>query len=374
MKYPNEWQGAIPESLLQVRAGQGVITVNAFHSLAWVEHFGRPVWKPFDKLQVRDVACGTGEGTLASALVHTGAQFLIADDDAESLAQAREYAAKLELPNVHFAADDVNGETEVPADILLCSRPLNQIESFPEKLREWATYLAIGGFMELQCDTDPAANGVKAARERINQRIETENKSLVDALLMEPLEKASAGEWTVPYFADILEAAGLKVFAFLHPRMYDPLSYFPDAGEELKQRFQDLSLLKKARLAEIMAGGIRRHTLLCVPVSDSRRMPRMSDPDLRSLIPFRSPYAEIRQENGQVFFQLERWALPLNDAVPMGEVCAPESMGAVYAAIDGKKSFEQLHRRFLPMSWDVFLHFMTLLEENGLLHLHREGK
>jgi len=374
MKYPNEWQGAIPESLLQVKAGQGVITVNAYHSLAWVEHFGRPVWKPFEKLQVRDVACGTGEGTLASALVHTGAQYLIADDDVESLAQAREYAAQLELPNVRFAGDELDGAAEIPADILLCTRPLNQIEALPEKLRQWATHLAIGGVMELQCDTDPATNGIKAARERINQRIETESQTLLDALLREMQTEQPVGEWTVSYFNEIFEAAGLKVFAFLHPKMYDPATYFPEADEALKQRLQEFSLVEQAQLAEIMAGGIRRHTVLCVPVSDTRRMPRLSDADLRSLIPFRSPYAEIRHENGQVFFQLERWALPLNEAVSMGEVCAPESMGAVYAAIDGKKSFEQLHRRFLPMSWDVFRHFMTLMDENGLLHLHREGK
>ena len=56
MKYPNEWQGLVPESLHQVRAGKGQVTVNAYHSLAWIEHFGFPVWKPFEKLQVRDMA------------------------------------------------------------------------------------------------------------------------------------------------------------------------------------------------------------------------------------------------------------------------------------------------------------------------------
>ena len=134
------------------------------------------------------------------------------------------------------------------------------------------------------------------------------------------------------------------------------------------------SLVEQATLAEILAGGIRRHTLLCVPKEDTRRMPKIDDANLRSLIPFRSPYAELRRTEGQIFFQVERWALPINDAVPMGEVCAPESMGAIYAAIDGKKTFEQLHRRFLPLPWDVFLHFMTLLAENGFAAYPQGGE
>lgn len=371
MKYPDEWQGAIPESLQQVKAGNGQVTVNSFHSLAWVEHFGFPVWKPFEQLQVRDVACGTGENSLVSALVHTGAQYLLMDADPESLMQAREYADQLELTNVKFADD--NGESIAAADILLCTRPLNQIDDLPAKLREWVAQLAPGGVIELQCDTDPTTNGIKAAREQINHRIENEAYTLVDSTWAELQAAKSAGEWTVPYLEALLAEAGLKILTFLHPQMYDPQVYLPEAGDLLQAKLQGSSMLEQAKLAEILAGSIRRNTFLCVPQDDERRMPQMSDRNIKSVIPFRSPYADIRRENGQVSFQLERWALPLNDAVPMGEVCAPESMSAIYAAIDGKKTFEQLHRRFLPLPWDVFWHFMTLLTENGLLHLHREA-
>ena len=379
MKYPDEWQGTIPESLQQVKAGKGQVTVNSFHSLAWVEHFGFPVWKPFEKLTIHDVACGTGESALVSALVHTGAQYLLADADAESLAQSRLYAEQLGLGNVRFAADTTTNEGEAAdetnlADIILCTRPLNQIDNLADQLREWSSQLAAGGIIELQCDTDPVANGIKAARERINQRIETENQTLVDSVWVELQSAEKPGDWTIPFLTTLVESAGLKILAFLHPQMYDPQVYLPEAGELLQQRLQEASLIEQAILAEILAGGIRRHTILCVPLSDKRRMPTLGDADLRSLIPFRSPYAELRRENGQVFFQVERWALPINDAVPMGEVCAPESMAAIYSAIDGKKTFEQLHRRFLPLSWDVFLHFIKLLAENGLLHLHREEK
>ena len=368
MKYPNEWQGSVPESLHQVRAGKGQVTVNAYHSLAWIEHFGFPVWKPFEKLQVIDVACGTGESSIVSALVHTGAQYLLTDDDEECLLQAREYAEALALTNVKFEVDGEKG------DIVLCTRPLNQIGDLPTQLKKWTSQLAPGGVIELQCDTDPVSNGIKAARERINQRIETESKTLVDSVWIELQSAEKPGDWTIPYLTALVESAGLKILAFLHPQMYDPRVYLPEAGELLQQRLQGSSLIEQATLAEILAGGIRRHTILCVPLDDKRRMPTLDDADLRSLIPFRSPYAELRRENGQVFFQVERWALPINDAVPMGEVCAPESMAAIYSAIDGKKTFEQLHRRFLPLPWDVFLHFMKLLAENGLLHLHREEK
>ena len=369
MKYPDEWQGTIPESLQQVKAGTGQVTVNSFHSLAWVEHFGFPIWKPFEKLQVYDVACGTGENAIVSALVHTGAQYLLTDADAESLAQARDYTEQLSLTNVQFAETDVK-----QADIILYTRPLNQIDDLVAQLRNWSSKLASGGVIELQCDTDPTSNGIKAARERINHRIETESQTLVDSVWVELQSADKPGEWTIPFLTTLVEGAGLKILAFLHPQMYDPRVYLPEAGELLQQRLQGASLIEQAMLAEILAGGIRRHTILCVPLDDKRRMPTLDDADLRSLIPFRSPYAELRRENGQVFFQVERWALPINDAVPMGEVCAPESMAAIYSAIDGKKTFEQLHRRFLPLPWDVFLHFMKLLAENGLLHLHREEK
>lgn len=379
MKYPDEWQGTIPESLHQVKAGKGQVTVNSFHSLAWVEHFGFPVWKPFEKLQVHDVACGTGESAIVSALVHTGAHYLLTDADAESLAQAKDYAERLALNNVKFAVDGENGNAEAAAetkqaDIILCSRPLNQIDDLGAQLQEWSSKLAPGGVIELQCDTDPVSNGIKAARERINHRIEIENQTLVDSAWVELQSSEKPSEWTIPFLTTLVESAGLKILAFLHPQMYDPRVYLPEAGELLQQRLQGSSLIEQATLAEILAGGIRRHTILCVPFDDKRRMPVLDDANLRSLIPFRSPYAELRRESGQVFFQVERWALPINDAVPMGEVCAPESMAAIYSAIDGKKTFEQLHRRFLPLPWDVFLHFMKLLAENGLLHLHREEK
>ena len=379
MKYPDEWQGTIPESLHQVRAGQGQVTVNAYHSLAYVEHFGFPVWKPFEKLQVHEVACGTGENAIVSALVHSGSQYLLADADAESLAQSRLYVEQLGLSNVCFAVDKTTNDGETAAetklaDIILCTRPLNQIDDLVAQLRDWSSKLAPGGVIELQCDTDPASNGIKAARERINHRIEAENQTLVDSVWVELQSSEEAGAWTIPYLTALVESAGLKILAFLHPQMYDPQVYLPEAGELLQQRLQGTSLIEQATLAEILAGGIRKHTILCVPADDTRRMPTIDDSDLRTLIPFRSPCAEIRRENGQVFFQVERWALPINDAVPMGEVCAPESMAAIYSAIDGKKTFEQLHRRFLPLSWDVFLHFMKLLAENGLLHLHREEK
>ena len=241
-------------------------------------------------------------------------------------------------------------------------------------LRAGLAKLAPGGIMELQCDTDPSVNGVKAARERINRRIEEEKMSLVEAAWQELQGRAAPGEWTVPFLQEQIEAAGWKVFEFLHPQMYDPRSYLPEGGEAMEEKLRETSRQDTARLAEILAGGIRRHTVLCLPQAERRRIPQMADEDARALIPFRSPYADVRRENGQIFFQAERWALPVNDAVPMGEVCAPEAMGAVFAAIDGKKNFEQLHRRFLPMSWDVFWHFMTLLAENGLLYLHREAK
>ncbi len=369
MKYPDEWQGTVPESLYQVKVGTGQVTVTSFHSLAWIEHFGFPAWKPFEKLQIHDVACGTGESAIVSALVHTGAQYLLTDADAESLAQAKDYAERLGLINVQFTDTD-----EKQADIILCSRPLNQIDDLVNQLITWSSKLAPGGVIELQCDTDPGSNGIKVARERINQRIETESQTLVDSVWVELQSAEKPGEWTIPFLTTLVEGAGLKILAFLHPHMYDPRVYLPEAGELLQQRLQGTSLIEQAMLAEILAGGIRKHTILCVPLDDKRRMPTLDDAALRSLIPFRSPYAELRRENGQVFFQVERWALPINDAVPMGEVCAPESMAAIYSAIDGKKTFEQLHRRFLPLSWDVFLHFMKLLAENGLLHLHREEK
>jgi ubiquinone/menaquinone biosynthesis C-methylase UbiE len=344
------------------------VTVNAFHSLAWIEHFGFPVWKPFEKLQVIDVACGTGESSIVSALVHTGTQYLLTDDDAESLIQAKEYAEALALTNVKFGVDGEKG------DIVLCTRPLNQIGDLPAQLKIWMSQLASGGVIELQCDTEPASNGIKEARERINHRIETERQALVDSVWIELQSTETPCEWTVPYLTALVESAGLKILAFLHPQMYEPRVYLPEAGELWQQKLQGASLIEQATLAEILAGGIRRHTILCVPFDDKRRMLTPEDANVKSLIPFRSPYAELRRENGQVFFQVERWALPINDAVPMGEVCAPESMAAIYAAIDGKKTLEQLHRRFLPLSWDVFMHFMKLLAENGLLHLHREGK
>lgn len=374
MKYPDEWQGTIPEILFQVKGGQKIMTINAYHSLGWIQHFGMPVWKTFDALQVIDVACGSGEGTLASALVHHGAQYMLVEAEADSLVQAKEYAEKLVLPNVQFASLSDLTTRGFSGDIVLCSRPLNQIADLETQLLQWVTLLVDGGVLQLQWDTDPVSNGVMAARRRINQRMDEDELTLVDALLLELNTAPLLISESIFGFEKILEAIGLKFFSFLHPSMYDPVSYFSEVDETTKQKLQSLSYMEKVKLAEIMAGKIRRHTVLCVPRNDSRRMPRLNDPDYRTLIPFRSPYAELRQEADQIVFHVERWSLPINEAVNFGEVCVPAAMGAIYSAIDGKKTLEQLHRRFLPLPWDVFMQFMRLLDENGLLHLHKEDK
>ena len=368
MKYPDEWQGSVPEGIFEVKAGRGQITVPAFFSLAWIGHFGMPEWKPFERLQVKDVACGTGESALVSALAHPAARYFLSDDDAESLATAKEYSAAMELANVSF------DETTEKMDVLFATRPLNQVKRLSQRLKAWGKELSAGGVFEICCDTDPDKSGVTQLRQRILTRMQQTGDSLVD-VLQEALDAEPAAKtWTTLYLAELVEKANLAVLTFMHPQMYDPLAYFNEPGEAFIKWSKTLTVAQRAWLAEVLAGSMTRHTVLCIPKGDARRMPQLDDANYRSLVPFRSPFAERRIEEGTLRLKVDQWTLPINEVVSLGEVQAPLEMETIFLSIDGKRTFEQLHRRFLPMSWDVFWHLMTLLHQNGLIHLHREAK
>ena len=104
-------------------------------------------------------------------------------------------------------------------------------------------------------------------------------------------------------------------------------------------------------------------------------MPLITDAEAAGYIPHPSPYAKVEPvDEGRYLFSLNRQQLLLHPGLVAEDIETPAEMVRVFQAINGMATFEQIYRRFLPLSWDVFWHFMNLLAENGLITLHREAK
>ena len=133
--------------------------------------------------------------------------------------------------------------------------------------------------------------------------------------------------------------------------------------------------MEKAWLAEVLVGQPIRHHLVLIPAEVAEAMPKLTDKEAAGYIPHPSPYVKVDQAGeGRYLFRLDRQHLLLHPALSLEDIEAPTEMVRVFQGINGMVTFEQLHRKFLPLSWEVFWHFMNLLAENGLITLHREAK
>ncbi|MDZ7714404.1 MAG: class I SAM-dependent methyltransferase [Rhodovibrio sp.] len=84
-----------------------------------------------------------------------------------------------------------------------------------------------------------------------------------DAELVDLLLHARDRSYTVPEFADLLDAGGLRPAAFLEPARYDPATYLNDP--KLLQPLAEMGLVERAAFAERLTGTMKKHIAYAVP-------------------------------------------------------------------------------------------------------------
>ena len=374
MLYPDAWKGTLPPELKQVAEAGGKLQLNVATdlSLEFFFFFLFPVWLHTPKMKVLDAACGTGETIALQAVRYPHTAIVATDEDEESLAMAKNYIAELGLANVSYepaAAEQYN--------VIECSRPLNQIENAAVFLTGLRQRLANPGVVSVYAEAvfgGPRFEALQAAAVslRTADATEAELQNSITEILTVLDAPAEPGLWNIPDLAQLTAEAGFRIAALIHPDNYEPARFIESPA--LQKLTSNLSVVEKAWLTEVMLGQSLRHRLVLVPAENDTVMPQMVDAEAARYIPHPSPYAKVEPaEGGRYQFSLNRQHLLLHPALASEAIEAPQEMVRIFQAINGMATFEQIYRRFMPMSWDVFWHFMNLLAENGLITLHREA-
>lgn len=366
-KYPDQWQGEIPEEIKSVVGGQASMTINIYSCLEYLQHLAYPVYKPLEGLKVWDPACGTGESLLAMAAKYPQLSFTAGDSSAEALAQAGQYAEELELKNVVF----LSGPPEqADFDFILPTRPLQHIDDLPGFLENIQAKLADEGLLLIHSYTGSQPEENLYLQDRVadlkaGSLNEEEARELIRELLEWPLKDHIDG---LRECNQMMERAGFKFLYGLHPRTYEPARYLLNADIEL---FAGLSPVDRAYLAEQLSRRILRHSLLYSQSGYQFEMLSFYDPKAAKYIPHLSPYAGSGQVDGRQTAGLRRQFLMLEKEMEVQDLSLPPELFRVLPAIDGKKNCEQLHRRFLPLPWEHFWELIQACWEEEIIYLHR---
>ena len=374
MLYPDAWKGTLPPELKQVAESGGKLQLNvaADLSLEFLAHLVFPVWLHTPNMRLLDAACGTGETVALQAVRYPHTAIAAQEGEAESLELAKGYVAELGLNNVTFEPEE-----EATYDIIESSRPLNQLPEAKSFLQQLRRKLANPGVVSVSAEAvfgGPRFEAMQAAAGllRTAESSEAELQNAIAEILTVLDAPAEPGLWNIPDLAQLTAEAGFRIVALIHPHNYEPARFIESPA--LQKLTAHLSVVEKAWLTEVMLGQSLRHRLVLVPAENAAAMPQMGDAEAARYIPHPSPYAKVEPSaGGRYQFSLNRQHLLLHPAIASEAIEAPQEMVRIFQAVNGMATFEQIYRRFMPMSWDVFWHFMNLLAENGLITLHREA-
>jgi SAM-dependent methyltransferase len=369
--YPNNWRGVIPNEFKVAAGGQGAIHLDIYYTLEFLEHLAFPSWVPLEELRVLDAACGTGEGIILLAIKYPGASFAAMDVSRDSLQQARSYAEELGLKNIVFyEGEQEERDTLRDYQIVILTRPLQYLPAALSVLQNLKKKLNPSGILVLRSDIPIADSELNQHHEELKafcleSPLSREGLDYIN-MIMDNREKKYCKIWDIN---SLLADAGYRIQTGLHPKNYDPAQYINSL--EAAELFGEKSWIEKACLAEILSGSMLRHSLVCTHADYVPAMPGIKDADTRTYIPFRSPYSTVTMEGDRAIIGQSRKYLLLNAEIEYDDINVPAKLFDVYLAIDGFRNFEQIHRRFLPMSWEVFWYFMEMLYETELIFLHR---
>ena len=247
----------------------------------------------------RALIAGGGTGDAAIMLAqHCAAAGLNAEITYLDLSSAsrritEERAAVRGLTNLHFVTGsllDAPSLTPGPFDYIDCCGVLHHLEDPAAGLQSLTSVLKPSGGMGLMVYGEYGRRGVYETQELLRAiapadlgdpvRIERTKKLLAklpktnwlrrnpfvqdhqaggDAGVYDLLLHARDRAYTVEAFAAMVEAAQLQITSFIQPAAYEPETYLDDA--ELLRPLVGASLVRRAGVAEILAGNMRKHVL-----------------------------------------------------------------------------------------------------------------
>ncbi|MBM3536290.1 MAG: methyltransferase [Alphaproteobacteria bacterium] len=173
----------------------------------------------------------------------------------------------------------------------------------------------------------------------------TEGDSGIFDLLLHARDRA----YDVAETNDFVEAAALRLVAFVPEARYRPESYVSDAA--LLKRIERLSPIERAALAENIVGNLKSHVFYAVKRANPVTPPAPDRPDLVPVYCELDP-AELGAKlkpAGVLTASFEGWQskLPLPPLAP-----------AIAGLIDGKRNLGQVHaalrERRADLAWDEF--------------------
>ncbi|HQT78566.1 MAG: methyltransferase [Rhodospirillales bacterium 20-64-7] len=281
----------------------------------WVFGAQRPTTQPLNALVAGG---GSGDATIMlaqqMATLNRPGRVTWLDRSSAALAIAKGRAAARGLTNIDWQQQSLLDLPESglgPFDYIDCCGVLHHLPDPGQGLRALMSVLAPGGGMGLMVYAPHGRTGVYMMQDAMRQLAPPEsppqqrldvarrvmrhlpetqwlrfNRSFDDHinggdaglydLLLNPRDRA----FSVPEFADLLSAAGLRVVCWVEPLRYDPAPLLPDP--KLRARLDQMTVLERAALAESLAGNMAVHIVYCIRADAPEHRP---DPDNPAAVP-----------------------------------------------------------------------------------------
>lgn len=366
INYPGSWNGIVPDSLKNVVQGSATITTSIFSRLEMIQHLVFPVYIGLEQLRVLDAACGTGEWLVQMALLYPQTKMVGYDLYPEAREQARYYISELAIGNLEII-DELPTER---FDIIIHSRPLQHTINKPNWIKELGERLTSSGaaLFSAEC-TRVEEIPEEIARARAGELDAAATEQVLHNIILTKGEVSGIDSWS--RLIQQLTAAELTPYMGVHPANYEPGRYFNE-GTDLPDWVNALGLTERGKLVEGL-GSFERHYVLAGKEPD-KKMPLIDDPGFESLIPHLSPYARVYPTDDDRYqVGLAQRYFMFQPGVELEDISLPSELFPILQRIDGKLTLEQLHRNFLPMSWERFLSVIRAAIEVEVVYLHRRN-
>ena len=364
--YPGLWAGQVPDDFHSLAQGKSTIRLNQAINIDYMQHLSFPRIFPEQELKILDPCCGTGEDIICMALKYPKAKFAINDPEPQALELTEQYRDLLGIKNM-APEDDAD-----KYHIIRFTRKLDQLDDIREALEKAEAKLAPGGALQIRgiIKLTPSEEALRQAW--LGSELQLTAEDLIDRLRDLPEDEGIDDMETWLGFFNFLAQVGLEPFRGLHPWNYQVKAF--QELRRLQTDAEDWPWQEEARLVYILTNTLtelsQRHYWLCCRLGETPQLPAMDDPLVKRVIPHQSPFMQAFEDEGHVIIGQGREHLILDPRIEVEAVRTPPHIVKIYQTINGSLNFEQLHRRFLPMSWDSFWHFMNNLYDCELIHLH----
>jgi len=172
-----------------------------------------------------------------------------------------------------------------------------------------------------------------------------------DAGLYDLLLHSRDRAYTVPELVELVGSAGLAISGLIEPWRYDPASYLSDGT--LLKRIASLDRLRRAAVAELLAGNLKTHIVYAVKSGRAEAaVARTDDPQM---VPV------LRESDGA---ELARNLKPGGTLTARAQglearFALPRLAGPILARIDGRRTLQQIHAALItdgmPLEWAAFM-------------------